>query len=111
MEALGMFRQYTEVTSIGSNKNVRRLCLLLLFSGVGLVSVYATTPAQAAVEMHGNHGNGRNNRNSISINSPTISRGAQHMDNNNIGGRYYTQAAFCKKKLHCRISQRIVAYR
>lgn len=65
--------------------------------------------ARAALGSDGptNTGNGRHNRNSVSVNSPTINHGIQHVTNTNIGGIANTQASFCKWKFrHCRISQR-----
>lgn len=53
-------------------------------------------------------GNGRHNRNSVSVNSPSFDRGIQNITNTTAGGNSVAQAAFCKKKVrNCRISQRL----
>lgn len=52
-------------------------------------------------------GNGRNNRNSVAVNSPEFNRGIQHVTNTNVDGNNITEASFCKWRLHhCRLSQR-----
>jgi hypothetical protein len=54
-------------------------------------------------------GNGRHNRISVTINSPELNRGIQHVTNTNAGGGNNTQASFCQKRFrHCRFSQRQV---
>jgi hypothetical protein len=53
-------------------------------------------------------GNGKNNRASNTLLSPTINHGLQQISNTNVSGSTNTQAAFCKKKTHvCRISQKL----
>jgi hypothetical protein len=57
-------------------------------------------------------GNGKFNKNSISINSPEENHGIQHMTNTLAGGNANNQAGFCKWRFrHCRISQRFNAFR
>lgn len=76
------------------------------------VIVVGGTPVTARAALgfdHGGTGNGRNNRNNISVNSPTINRGVQHVNNTNIDGNTITQAAFCKGRFrHCRFNQRAI---
>jgi hypothetical protein len=53
-----------------------------------------------------NHiGNGTNNRNAVSIHSPTTNKGPQAVSNANAGGRTSTRNAICKKKHYCKIIQ------
>ena len=57
----------------------------------------------------GNLGNGRNNRNSFVVNSPSISHDIQHIRNINVGGNTITPAAMCKRHVRwCKIDQRLV---
>jgi hypothetical protein len=52
-------------------------------------------------------GNGRHNRNSVTISSPEFNHGIQHITNTNVGGGNNTESSFCQKRFrHCRISQR-----
>jgi hypothetical protein len=60
----------------------------------------------------GDLGNGRNNRNSFVINSPSISHDIQHIRNINVGGNTVTPAAMCKRHVRrCTIIQRFVVDR
>ncbi|MDN3351495.1 hypothetical protein [Actinomadura sp. DC4] len=53
-------------------------------------------------------GNGRYNRNSVTIRSPEFNHGIQHLTNTNVGGGNNSQASFCLKRFrHCRISQHL----
>jgi hypothetical protein len=76
--------------------------------------VNAEVTSSTAVPDHGggwpgnNLGNGRNNRNSFIINSPSISHDIQHIRNVNVGGHTVTPAAICKKTRRCKIIQRLV---
>ncbi|WP_141959136.1 hypothetical protein [Actinoallomurus bryophytorum] len=57
----------------------------------------------------GNLGNGRHNRNSFVINSPSISNDIQHIRNINVGGNTVTPAAMCKRHVRrCKIIQHLV---
>jgi hypothetical protein len=57
----------------------------------------------------GNSGNGKFNKNSLSINSPNFLHGIQNIQNTTVSGTTPTQAAICKKKFrHCRITQRLI---
>ena len=59
----------------------------------------------------GNHsGNGRNNRNSFIINSPSISHDIQHIRNINVDGNTVTPAAICKRSGRCRIIQNLSVF-
>lgn len=64
--------------------------------------------ADAAVPFdHYGSGNGRHNHTDVSVNSPTINRGIQHVTNTNVDGNTVTQASFCKGMFRrCRINQR-----
>lgn len=63
--------------------------------------------ARAARGFDHNVGNGRHNKNSISVNSPEFNHGIQHVTNTNIDGNTITQSSFCKRWFrHCRLSQR-----
>jgi hypothetical protein len=54
-------------------------------------------------------GNGRNNRNSFIIDSPSISHDIQHIRNVNVGGNTVTPAVVCKGHLRrCKVIQRLV---
>jgi hypothetical protein len=56
-----------------------------------------------------NLGNGRHNRNSFVINSPSISHDIQHIRNINVGGNTVTPAAMCKRHVRrCKIIQHLV---
>ena len=88
----------------------RRLTLALLLA----VVVVGGMPLQARAALVSGGGggpvttgNGKHNRNAISVNSPEENFGIQHITNTNAGGGNNTQASFCKWKFrHCRISQR-----
>jgi hypothetical protein len=86
---------------------VGRVTLILLV----VVVIVGGVPLRAGAALVSNgdgNGNGRYNKNSVSVNSPTYSRGIQHITNTNVSGSTNTQAAFCKKKFrHCRINQRL----
>jgi hypothetical protein len=64
--------------------------------------------ARAALVSDGDGvGNGRHNRNSVTVHSPQFNRGIQHVTNTNVGGVNNTQVSFCKGRFrHCWISQR-----
>jgi hypothetical protein len=84
----------------------RRLTLVFL---VGVVVVGGVPLRARAVIGDGGVtvGNGRHNKNSVTINSPEFNHGIQHITNTNVGGGNNTEASFCQKKFrHCRISQR-----
>jgi hypothetical protein len=51
-------------------------------------------------------GNGEFNRISAPFNSPNFMRGVQHVINANSGGRTINQSGICKKRSHCKLSQR-----
>jgi hypothetical protein len=92
-------------------RGILRVALVLLVAVVVVDGLPLT--ARAALWSGGgggggnSTGNGRHNRNSISINSPEFNRGIQHITNTNVGGGNNTQASFCQKRFrHCRISQR-----
>jgi hypothetical protein len=54
-------------------------------------------------------GNGKFNKNSFSVNSPSLIRGHQNITNQNIGGQTATQNAICRRWFrHCRINQRMI---
>jgi hypothetical protein len=93
-----------------------RVCLALLFLGF-LGAGPAVRPAAAAtLPAHGhgccgnNFGNGRGNRNSFIINSPSWSNDVQHIRNVNVGGNTVTPAALCKRTHRCKIVQHLVTY-
>ncbi|GAB2849996.1 hypothetical protein GCM10027176_61410 [Actinoallomurus bryophytorum] len=84
-----------------------RVTLILLVVVVIVGGVPLRAGATLVTDGSGN-GNGRNNRNSITVNSPEYNHGIQHITNTNASGITNTQASFCKKKFrHCRISQRL----
>lgn len=54
-------------------------------------------------------GNGKFNKNSLSVNSPSVIRGNQNITNQNIGGQTATQNSICRRWFrHCRINQRMI---
>lgn len=56
-------------------------------------------------------GNGKFNKNLLSVRSPQTNHGIQHTTYSDIGGITSTQASFCARKFrHCRIVQRINAF-
>jgi hypothetical protein len=55
-------------------------------------------------------GNGSNNRISAPFNSPNFNRGFQHSINANSGGTTVNQFNLCKKKIHCKVSQRVFLF-
>ena len=87
-----------------------RVTLILL----GVVVTVGGVPPRAGAALVSNgdgNGNGRHNKNSITVDSPTSNRGIQHFNNTNVGGSTNTQAAFCKRKFrHCRIAQRLTVF-
>ena len=78
------------------------------------VMVVGGMPVRARAGVRFDHyrtGNGRHNRNSVSVNGPTFNHGIQHVTNTNVSGNTVTQAGFCKGRFrHCRISQRSRAF-
>jgi hypothetical protein len=59
-----------------------------------------------------NSGNGKFNRNSFDVNDPTVTRGNQVVNNQNIGGQNPTQNSLCKHRFrHCWIHQHLVTNR
>lgn len=52
-------------------------------------------------------GNGRRNRNVLSVRSPTHNRGYQHTSNGNSGGTNPTQNALCRGATVCHVSQSV----
>jgi hypothetical protein len=100
--------------SFGSGRTVRTLahaCIVALFFG-GIICDDAD-----ASTFHGgggaanNSGNGKNNRNSWIINSPSVSHDLQHIRNVNVDGNTVTPAAFCKRPVRrCKIVQSLVVY-
>lgn len=94
-----------------TTKRGRRVPLVLLvaMTVVGAMPVRAHAVPASDVD---HTGNGRHNRNSITVRSPEYNWGIQHVTNTNVDGTNTTQAAFCKRWFrHCRISQRIKAVR
>ena len=86
------------------------MSLLFLISGLVLSpNLSANATPQFTVAGNGHDGNGRHNKNSITINSPTFNRGIQHTNNGNAGGKYNIEKAFCRAKLRkCKIIQKII---
>ena len=96
---------------------------LVLASGLAIATDANAGTASSAVTLGhgggsgsgspaGSYGNGRNNRNSIIINSPNWSHDIQHIRNINVGGNTVTPAAMCKKHVRrCTIIQRFVVDR
>jgi hypothetical protein len=59
----------------------------------------------------GNSGNGKYNRNSFIVNSPSISRDIQHIRNVNVDGNTVTAAAICKRPARrCTIIQKLATF-
>ena len=90
-----------------ASAGARRLTLVVLVA----VTLVGGLPlrARAALVADGGVtvGNGRHNRNSVTISSPEYNHGIQHVTNTNVGGGNNTQASFCHKRFrHCWISQR-----
>jgi hypothetical protein len=82
---------------------VASLVLALAAGGVA-PAVHASTMGHS-----GGNGNGRSNRNIISINSPNDNNGIQNVANTVVGGAAPTQNAICKRRFrHCRIVQRLI---
>lgn len=90
--------------------------------GASLPAEAATTPTGSAVMArpadHSDNasrgdivGNGRNNRNLVTINSPALTHGNQTFQNANVGGSTPSQAAFCKwRRHHCTFHQKMVLW-
>lgn len=57
-----------------------------------------------------NSGNGRHNRNSFIINSPSVSHDIQHIRNVNVDGNTVTPAAICNHPRRCKIIQNLTVY-
>jgi hypothetical protein len=60
---------------------------------------------------HHHDGNGRHNRNIISVHSPTHNHGYQHTNNSNAGGTNPTQNALCRHVTVCKVTQKIIIVR
>lgn len=78
--------------------------------GIMLLAGAVTAPhADAAAFGHGGDGNrignGRFNRNAVSINSPSHMTGAQQVSNQNVGGINTVHNALCKRQRFCSIRQ------
>jgi hypothetical protein len=84
-----------------------------------LICVHAALPAYAraapspppggSVTVHHRHvGNGRHNRNVVSVRSPTHNHGFQHTNNGNSGGLNNTQNSLCHHSTVCNITQKII---
>lgn len=56
---------------------------------------------------HHHYGNGRHNRNVVSVRSPTHNHGYQHTTNGNAGGTNPTQNGLCRQVTVCNITQKI----
>ena len=56
---------------------------------------------------HHHYGNGRHNRNIVSVRSPTHNRGYQHTNNSNAGGTNPVQNALCRHVTVCHVTQQI----
>jgi hypothetical protein len=67
----------------------------------------ARTPAAAARDGNHHDGNGRRNRNVISVRSPTRNHGYQHTNNGNAGGMNPVQNALCRNVTVCTINQKV----
>jgi hypothetical protein len=68
----------------------------------------ARPPATAARDgSHHHDGNGRRNRNVISVRSPTRNHGYQHTNNGNAGGMNPVQNALCRNVTVCTINQKV----
>jgi hypothetical protein len=74
--------------------------------------VIAAPHAGAASFGHGGNGNqignGRLNRNAVSVNSPSFQYGQQHITNQNVGGINTVHNAICKRHRYCSIRQKII---
>ena len=53
------------------------------------------------------NGNGSHNRISSPFNSPNFNRGAQTVINANSGGATVNQSQLCKRRIHCRLTQKV----
>ncbi|MGI5224519.1 hypothetical protein [Actinoallomurus sp. CA-142502] len=54
-------------------------------------------------------GNGKFNKNDLSVNSPSFVNGNQHVFNQNVGGQAATQNVICKwRHTRCKINQRMI---
>lgn len=53
------------------------------------------------------NGNGSHNRISSPFNSPNNIRGPQTVINANSGGATVNQSQFCKRRIHCRLTQKV----
>jgi hypothetical protein len=86
----------------------RRVTMPLV--AVMAVAAVGGTPSRAHAASRFDHhstGNGRHNRISITVNSPTFNHGIQNVSNTNVDGNTVTQASFCKGRFrHCRLAQR-----
>jgi hypothetical protein len=97
--------------------------LVIVISGASAspqASANAVTPTQAwatIVTGDSSHnsgtisdrtGNGKHNKSSATVLSPTINNGVQQVSNTNVSGSTNTQVAFCKKKARiCKIHQKL----
>ncbi len=81
--------------------------------GIMLAAGVITAPHANAMPF-GHHadgnqiGNGRFNRNSVSINSPSRQTGPQQVSNQNVGGISTVHNALCKRHRYCSIRQKII---
>jgi hypothetical protein len=121
-----MIGQYREKSLVSTVMNARRLALtalVIVISGASALpeasaaaiprGPWATLASGGDNSHNKAHttlsiGNGKHNKISSTVFSPTINHGLQQIANTNVSGSTNTQAAFCKKKTHiCRISQKL----
>ncbi|MDN3354789.1 hypothetical protein [Actinomadura sp. DC4] len=82
-----------------------------LFIAAVFFGGFLSDDANASISYYDGNGNGRHNRNSFIINSPSFSHDVQHIRNVNVDGNTVTPAAICRRPARrCVIIQRLVVF-
>jgi hypothetical protein len=83
----------------------------LICANVALPAYARTAPPPppgGSSSVHHHIGNGRHNRNVLTVRSPTHNHGFQHTNNGNSGGVNNTQNSLCRHSTVCNITQKII---
>lgn len=79
----------------------------MFFHLVAALATFAVPATPARDGDHHHNGNGRHNRNIISVRSPTHNHGYQHTNTSNAGGTNPVQNALCRHVTACTITQKV----
>jgi hypothetical protein len=85
--------------------------IISLPADAGAAASPRTAPLKVTRTRFDHHGNGRHNRNAISVRSPTHNRGYQHTNSSNAGGLNNVQNALCRHSTVCNVTQKVTIIR